>query len=433
MKSKQHRDTCLNFTNKRLNLLYYPSTKGNSGYSISKLFKQTNKVFFDPGLINTAITSSSITYVNGTKGILQYRGYSIEDLAKYSNFLETSYLLIYNRLPTSKEFNNFDLNIRNNFNLPKYAKKFLENLPDNIHPIFMLSSYISTLSGVYGDNYSNITTIDQVESSIYRLFAQVFIFTSYIYRKLNGQSQFNEPVFFKNKSLIENFLYICFMDNPRVNISCSKLMQLMNIIFIVHADHEQSCSTTAVRLVGSTHASIFSSVIAGIHALSGPLHGGAGESVLKMLNYINSTGCSIKKYLNKIKDKKTNIKLMGFGHRLYKTYDPRAKIIKNLVYEIFNLFNINDSIFDIAIRLEKEVLKDEYFMKRKLYPNIDFYTGLLYKAMGFPEKMFSTLFVISRISGWIAQWKEMRDDKNSKLIRPKQIYIGYLQKKYPKK
>jgi citrate synthase len=401
--------------------------EGNEGYDISKLLKQTGAVAFDPGFMNTAATTSAITYIDGDAGILRYRGYPIEQLAEHSSFLEVSYLLIYGNLPTPTELEAFDQRIRHHTLLHEELKGFFSGFPRDAHPMPVLSSAVSALSTFYQDSLDPFNA-EHVEVSTYRLLAKMPVIAAYALKKSIGQ-----PMLYPDNSqnLVENFLRLSFglpAEQYEVDPVVAKALDLL---LILHADHEQNCSTSTVRLVGSSNANLFASVSAGINALFGPAHGGANEAVLKMLRQIQADGTKPEDYMEKVKNKEDGVRLMGFGHRVYKNYDPRAKIVKATAHEILTKLGGNDELLDIALRLEEKALNDDYFIQRKLYPNVDFYTGLIYKAMGFPEKMFTVLFAIGRLPGWIAQWREMISDPNTKIGRPRQLYIGEPERDYP--
>ena len=401
--------------------------EGNEGYDVSKLLKQTGAVAFDPGFMNTAATTSAITYIDGDAGILRYRGYPIEQLAQHSSFLEVSYLLIYGNLPSATELEAFDQRIRHHTLLHEELKGFFSGFPRDAHPMPVLSSAVSALSTFYQDSLDPFNA-EQVEVSTYRLLAKMPVIAAYALKKSIGQ-----PMLYPDNShnLVENFLRLSFglpAEQYEVDPVVAKALDLL---LILHADHEQNCSTSTVRLVGSSNANLFASVSAGINALFGPAHGGANEAVLKMLRQIQADGTKPEDYMEKVKNKEDGVRLMGFGHRVYKNYDPRAKIVKATAHEILSKLGGNDELLEIALRLEEKALNDDYFIQRKLYPNVDFYTGLIYKAMGFPEKMFTVLFAIGRLPGWIAQWREMISDPNMKIGRPRQLYIGEPERNYP--
>ncbi|MCC3290377.1 MULTISPECIES: citrate synthase [unclassified Arthrobacter] len=405
------------------------AAEGNNGYDVSKLLKQTGTVTFDPGFMNTAATTSAITYIDGDQGILRYRGYPIEQLAKHSSFLETSYLLIYGELPTPTELENFDQRIRRHTLLHEDLKGFFGGFPRDAHPMPVLSSAVSALSTFYQDSLDPFDE-EQVELSTVRLMAKLPVIAAYAHKKSIGQ-----PMLYPDNSmnLVENFMRLSFGLPAEPYEIDPDLVKALDLLLILHADHEQNCSTSTVRLVGSSNANMFASVSAGISALFGPLHGGANEAVLNMLRDIQATGMQPETFMEKVKNKEDGVKLMGFGHRVYKNYDPRAKIVKATAHDILAKLGGNDELLDIAMRLEEKALADDYFIERKLYPNVDFYTGLIYKAMGFPEKMFTVLFAIGRLPGWIAQWREMMQDPQTKIGRPRQLYTGAPERNYPQR
>ncbi|ABK04190.1 citrate synthase [Arthrobacter sp. PvP102] len=401
--------------------------EGNEGYDVSKLLKQTGAVAFDPGFMNTAATTSAITYIDGDAGILRYRGYPIEQLAQHSSFLEVSYLLIYGNLPTPTELDAFDQRIRRHTLLHEELKGFFGGFPRDAHPMPVLSSAVSALSTFYQDSLDPFNA-EHVEVSTYRLLAKMPVIAAYALKKSIGQ-----PMLYPDNSmnLVENFLRLSF-GLPAEQYELDPVMvKALDLLLILHADHEQNCSTSTVRLVGSSNANLFASVSAGINALFGPAHGGANEAVLKMLRQIQTEGIKPEDYMEKVKNKEDGVRLMGFGHRVYKNYDPRARIVKDTAHEVLGKLGGNDELLDIAMRLEEKALGDDYFIQRKLYPNVDFYTGLIYKAMGFPEKMFTVLFAIGRLPGWIAQWREMINDPSTKIGRPRQLYTGEPERNYP--
>jgi citrate synthase len=403
------------------------AVEGNAGYDVSKLLKDTGAVTYDPGFVNTAATSSAITYIDGDKGILRYRGYPIEELAEHSSFLEVSYLLIYGNLPSASELEKFDQRIRRHTMLHEDLKGFFGGFPRDAHPMPVLSSAVSALSTFYQDSLDPFDD-EQVEMATIRLMAKMPVIAAYAHKKSIGQ-----PMLYPDNSmgLVENFLRLSFGLPAEPYEMDPVVVKALDLLLILHADHEQNCSTSTVRLVGSANANMFASVSAGINALFGPLHGGANEAVLNMLRQIQASGEPVEKFVERVKNKEAGVKLMGFGHRVYKNYDPRAKIVKATAHEILAKLGGNDELLDIAMRLEEVALTDEYFISRKLYPNVDFYTGLIYKAMGFPEKMFTVLFAIGRLPGWIAQWREMMKDPQTKIGRPRQLYTGEPERMYP--
>ncbi|ALE92825.1 hypothetical protein AOC05_11845 [Arthrobacter alpinus] len=417
----------LRYDGGELELPRIEAVEGNAGYDVSKLLSTTGAVTYDPGFVNTAATSSAITYIDGDEGILRYRGYPIEELAEHSSFLEVSFLLIYGNLPTPAELDKFDQRIRRHTMLHEDLKGFFGGFPRDAHPMPVLSSAVSALSTFYQDSLDPFDD-EQVEMATIRLMAKMPVIAAYAHKKSIGQ-----PMLYPDNSmgLVENFLRLSFGLPAEPYEMDPVVVKALDLLLILHADHEQNCSTSTVRLVGSANANMFASVSAGINALFGPLHGGANEAVLNMLREIQASGEPVEKFVERVKNKEAGVKLMGFGHRVYKNYDPRAKIVKATAHEILEKLGGNDELLAIAMRLEEVALTDEYFISRKLYPNVDFYTGLIYKAMGFPEKMFTVLFAIGRLPGWIAQWREMMKDPATKIGRPRQLYTGEPERMYP--
>ncbi len=417
----------LNYQEHELELPVESAVEGNCGLTIGPLLKTTGAVTYDPGFMNTANAKSAITYIDGDEGILRYRGYPIEQLAEKSNFLEVSYLLIYGELPTPEQLADFDNVTRRHTLLHEELKDFFSGFPRDAHPMPVLSSAVSALSTYYPDSLDPFDA-EQVERSTYRLLAKVPTIAAYAYKKSVGQ-----PMLYPDNdlSITENFLRGCFGVPAEQYEIDPEIARALDVLLILHADHEQNCSTSTVRLVGSSQANMFASISAGINALYGPAHGGANEAVLKMLRQIQGGDVSPETFMEKVKNKEDGVRLMGFGHRVYKNYDPRARVVKGLADNLLEKLGGNDELFEIAQRLEQKALEDDYFIERKLYPNVDFYTGLIYKAMGFPEKMFTPLFALGRLPGWIAQWREMINDPATKIGRPRQIYIGEPQRDYP--
>jgi len=408
-----------------LDLSVVPATQGNSGLDISALMKTTGDVTLDVGFVNTASCKSDITYIDGDAGILRYRGYPIEQLAKGSSFLETSYLLIYGELPSETQLTEFDLKLRKHTLLVEDMKSFFDGFPRDAHPMPVLSSAVSALGTFYQDSQDPFDS-EQAEISTIRLMAKMPTIAAYAFRKSQGQ-----PFLYPNNdyNLVENFLWMTFGQPTERYEMDPDLVKALDLLFILHADHEQNCSTSTVRLVGSSEANLFNSISAGIHALSGPLHGGANSAVLAMLDGIKADGGDVSEFVRKVKDKEDGVKLMGFGHRVYKNYDPRAAIIRDTAHDILTKLGTNQTL-DLAMELEQKALEDDYFVERKLYPNVDFYTGLIYESMGFPTNMFTVLFAIGRLPGWIAQWHEMINDPATKIGRPRQVYTGYPERDY---
>ncbi|MEO6020901.1 MAG: citrate synthase [Knoellia sp.] len=402
------------------------ATEGNNGYDISALLKETGDTTLDIGFVNTASCNSAITYIDGDQGILRYRGYPIDQLAEKSNFLEVSYLLVYGELPSESELSAFTERLRQHTMLHEDLKAFFNGFPRDAHPMPVLSSAVSALGTFYQDSLDPFDK-EHVEISTIRLLAKLPTIAAYAYKKSIGQ-----PFLYPDNelSLTENFLRMTF-GVPATDYEIDPdMVKALDQLLILHADHEQNCSTSTVRLVGSAHANLFNSVSAGIHALSGPLHGGANSAVLEMLGGILDDGGDVDTFVKKVKNKEDGVKLMGFGHRVYKNYDPRAAIVKKTTDTILSKDGVRDPLLDIALRLEQVALSDDYFIERKLYPNVDFYTGLIYKAMGFPTKMFTVLFAMGRLPGWIAQWREMIEDPDTKIGRPRQIYTGEPERDY---
>ena len=403
-----------------LELPVVPAVEGNNGLDVSSLLKTTGDVTLDVGFVNTASCRSEITYIDGGEGILRYRGYPIEQLAEKSNFLETSYLLIYGELPSAAQLEEFDQRIRRHTLLVEDMKGFFNGFPRDAHPMPVLSSAVSALGTFYQDSLDPFDP-EAVEISTIRLMAKLPTIAAYAFRKSQGQ-----PFLYPNNdfNVVENFLWMTF-GQPTEDYQLDPVMaKALDLLFILHADHEQNCSTSTVRLVGSSEANLFSSISAGIHALSGPLHGGANSAVLEMLEEIKAGGGDVKEFVRKVKNKEEGVKLMGFGHRVYKNYDPRAALVKKTAHEIFSKVGGGNPLLDLALELEQTALEDDYFVERKLYPNVDFYTGLIYESMGFPSNMFTVLFSIGRLPGWIAQWREMISDPATKIGRPRQLYVG---------
>jgi citrate synthase len=402
-------------------------TDGHDSIDISTFMKQTGFTALDQGFVNTASTRSAITFIDGDTGILRYRGYAIEDVAANSTFLETAWLLIYGELPTPAQLGEFDEKIRRHTLLHEDLRRFFDALPHNAHPMSVLSSAVSAL-GTYYEDSLNVHDPEQVEISTIRLLAKLPVIAAYAHKKSLGQA-FLYPD--NSLSFVDNFLKLNFgnMAEPyEINPVLSKALERL---LILHEDHEQNASTSTVRLVGSTEANIFASISAGINALYGPLHGGANEAVLKMLAEIKASGEGVQKFVERVKNKEDGIRLMGFGHRVYKSFDPRAKLVKESADEVLEALGVQDDLLDIAKELEGVALSDDYFIERKLYPNVDFYTGVIYKAMGFPTRMFTVLFAIGRLPGWIANWREMSEDPATKIGRPQQLYTGAPSRPWP--
>ncbi len=380
----------------------------------------TGMVTLDPGFVNTAACSSEITFIDGDAGILRYRGYPIEQLAEQSNFLEVSYLLIHGELPTQAQLAHFTGQITMHTLLHEDLKRFFEAFPRDAHPMPVLSSAVSALSTFYQDSLNPFDE-PNVELSTIRLLAKLPTMAAYAYKKSVGQALLYPD---NSLGLVENFLRMTFGLPTKQYVPDPAITKALDLLFMLHADHEQNCSTSTVRMVGSSEANLFASISAGINALFGPLHGGANAAVLEMLESIRDGGGNVDEFVRKVKDKHEGVRLMGFGHRVYKNYDPRAKIVKATADEILTNLGTSDHLLDLAKQLEERALSDDYFISRKLYPNVDFYTGLIYRAMGFPTRMFTVLFALGRLPGWIAHYREMIKDPATKIGRPRQVYTG---------
>src|SRR3954468_19546989 len=419
-------DVALRWPGGEMPLRVIPSTEGSEGIDTSKLLSTTGQVALDIGFVNTAACTSAITYIDGDQGILRYRGYPIDQLAGKASFVEVSYLLIYGELPTADQLAEFDQRIRRHTLLHEDLKQFFKGFPLDAHPMPVLSSAVSALSTFYQDALDPFND-EQVELSTTRLLAKLPTIAAYAYKKSEGQ-----PFLYPNNScgLVENFLRMTFGFPAEPYEQDPEMVKALDMLFTLHADHEQNCSTSTVRLVGSSHANLFASVSAGINALFGPLHGGANQSVLEMLQSIKADGGNIPRFVERVKNKEPGVKLMGFGHRVYKNYDPRAQLVKETADTVLSKLGGNNELLDMARQLEEIALSDDYFVQRKLYPNVDFYTGLIYRAMGFPVKMFTVLFALGRLPGWIAQWREMIEDPATKIGRPRQVYTGYTERAF---
>ncbi len=393
------------------------------GIDVAKLRSATKAITFDPGYGNTGACESAVTFIDGEKGILRYRGYPIEQLAEKSNFVEVSYLLIHGKLPTPAELDEFQHNLTYHSLVHEEMKKFFEGYPPTAHPMAILAAMVVSLSAYYPDTDDP----DVIDLNIIRLLAKLKTLAAFSYKKSIGQ-----PYIYPRNDLdyASDFLHMMFAV-PSEDYSVSPTLQrALDLLLILHADHEQNCSTSTVRMVGSSRANLFASIAAGVCALWGPLHGGANQQVINMLQMIQDDDGDYKKYMEMAKDKESNFRLMGFGHRVYKNFDPRAQILKKSADDVLNELGVHDPLLDIAKNLEEIALKDEFFIERKLYPNVDFYSGIIYRAMGIPTDMFTVMFAMGRLPGWIAQWKEMRDDPSSRINRPRQIYTGSTARDY---
>ncbi|MDX5337548.1 MAG: citrate synthase [Cyclobacteriaceae bacterium] len=401
-------------------------TENEPAIDIAKLRSETGLITLDSGFKNTGSTTSSITFLDGELGILRYRGYRIEDLAEKSTFIEVAYLLIYGELPTQAQYEQFTKEITYHTLVHEDIKKILDGFPSNAHPMGVLSSLICSLSAFYPDSLNPNRSAEDVNLSIIRLLAKMPTFAAWAYKNKMGH-----PVNYPDNSLdyCSNFMKMMFALPAEKYEIDPVVAKALDALLILHADHEQNCSTSTVRIVGSSQASIYASISAGINALWGPLHGGANQSVIEMLEAIKADGGDAKKYLDKAKDKNDPFRLMGFGHRVYKNFDPRAKIIKKAADDVLGKLGVKDPVLDIAKELEYAALNDQYFVDRKLYPNVDFYSGIIYRALGIPTDMFTVMFALGRLPGWIAQWKEMREN-GEPIGRPRQVYTGATERDY---
>ncbi len=401
-------------------------TEGERGIDIGALRAKTGLVTLDPAFMNTASTKSAITFIDGDKGILRYRGIPIEQLAEHSTFVETAYLLVYGNLPTKDQLAEFSNRLTRHSLIHEDMKHFFEGFPATAHPMAILSSMVVSLSSFYPEAL-DVENTEVVDITIARLISKVRTIAAFAYKKSIGQ-----PFVYPKNSLsyCSNFMNMMFSVPAEDYHVDEEIVRALNLLLILHADHEQNCSTSTVRLVGSGKANLFASVSAGICALWGPLHGGANQEVIEMLEAIHRDGGDVKKYVALAKDKNSGFKLMGFGHRVYKNFDPRAKIIKQAADKVLARLGVNDPMLDIAKALEEAALKDPYFVERKLYPNVDFYSGIIYRAMGIPTNMFTVMFALGRLPGWIAHWKEMMEDSSTKIGRPRQIYTGSTERIY---
>ncbi len=416
----------LNYDGKEIDLPIITGSENENAIDISKIRSETGLITLDKGYKNTGSTTSKITYLDGEKGILRHRGYSIEELASKSTFTEVSYLLIYGELPNIKQLEDFENRIRGHTLVHEDFKIILEGYPSKAHPMGILSSLITSLTAFYPESLDPSRSKNLVDLSIVRILGKFPTFAAWSYKKRNGH-----PIIYPDNKLdyCSNFLRMMFELPSEPFKQNSVITDALNKLLILHADHEQNCSTSTVRIVGSAQSSIYPSISAGINALWGPLHGGANQAVIEMLDRITKDGNNIDKYIKKAKDKNDPFRLMGFGHRVYKNFDPRAKIIKKAADNVLDKLGVNDPVLDLAKKLEKIALEDQYFVDKKLYPNVDFYSGIIYKALGFPPEMFTVMFAFGRLPGWISQWKEMRENKEP-LGRPRQIYTGENARKY---
>ncbi len=403
-------------------------TEGEKALDISALRKQSGYITLDNGYVNTGATESAITYLNGEEGILRYRGYPIEELAEHSSFLEAAYLLLHGRLPSEAEYAAFRHTITMHTLIHEDLKHLYDSFPKDSHPMSILSSMITTLSGYYTDSIDPLNA-NHRDISITRLLAKTPTIAAYSYKKSMGQ-----PFVYPRNDLsyTANFLNMMF-SVPATDYEINPVMErALDILLILHADHEQNCSTSTVRLVGSSQANCYASIASGVNALWGPLHGGANQAVIEMLERIHKDGSSVEKFLAMAKDKASAFRLMGFGHRVYKNFDPRARIIKDACDKLLESLGMQDPLLEIAKELEERALKDEYFIERRLYPNVDFYSGIIYRAIGIPTEMFTVMFALGRMPGWLAQWKELTESPSPRIGRPRQIYQGAQKRSYTK-
>ncbi|HMA99747.1 MAG TPA: citrate synthase [Spirochaetota bacterium] len=396
-------------------------TKGEKAIDFSSLRKKTSYISYDPGFGSTGSCKSDITFINGEKGILSFRGISIEELAEHSSFLETAYLLIKGELPAEKELKRISSVCTENSLIHEDMLNFFGGFPPTAHPMLILSAMVASLNSYYCSLGQVELGSVEMDNVMFGVISKIRTISAFSYKKALG-----EPFVYPSgdRKYITNFLHMMFSSPIREYEPDPDIVRALEVLFIMHADHEQNCSTSTVRLVGSSLSNLFASIAAGINALWGRLHGGANQKVIEMLEMIKNDGGNTQKYIDMAKDKNNKFRLMGFGHRVYKNYDPRARIIKNLAHKILNRFSIDDPLMDIALELEEKALKDSYFKEKKLFPNVDFYSGLIYREIGFPTDMFPVLFAIARLPGWIAQWKEMRESSEFRIGRPRQIYTG---------
>jgi|TARA_B100001964_G_scaffold214813_1_gene252681 citrate synthase len=416
----------LHFDGKKIKLPVVIGTENETAIDISRLRQETGIITLDKGFKNTGSTESSITFLNGEKGILRYRGYSIEELAEKSTFLEVAFLLIYGELPNSEELDNFQEEVSKHTLVHEDVRAILDGFPSKSHPMGVLSSLVSSLTAFYPKSLDPNRSAEEVNGTIIRSIAKLPTLAAWSFK-----NRMRQPVIYPDNSLgyCENFVRMMF-SLPTVDYDVNPVIaKALDKLLILHADHEQNCSASTVRIVGSSHASLYASISAGIAALWGPLHGGANQAVIEMLEEIKEDGGDIDKYVTKAKDKEDSFRLMGFGHRVYKNFDPRATIIKKAADDVLAELGIDDPVLDIAKKLEKVALEDEYFKARGLYPNVDFYSGIIYRALGIPTDMFTVMFALGRLPGWIAQWKEMREN-HEPIGRPRQVYTGANERKY---
>jgi citrate synthase len=413
----------LDYAGKRLDMPVVAGSEGELGVDIAQLRSKTGLITLDPGFGNTGACRSAITFIDGERGILRYRGYPIEELAEKSTFLEVAWLLIYGELPTRAQLEGFSSEISRHTMLHENFGRFFEGLPKDAHPMPVCAAAVGALATFY----QQPETEAHIQDSVIRLIAKMPTIAAYSYKHSLGQ-----PFMYPRNSLdyCANFLHLMFATPCEEYAVHPVLAKALDLLLILHADHEQNCSTSTVRVVGSSRANLFASIAAGISALWGPLHGGANQQVIEMLERIEAEGGDVRKFVDRAKDKKDNSRLMGFGHRVYKNFDPRAKILKASCTDVLNALGITSRQLELAMQLEEIAIHDEYFISHKLYPNVDFYSGIIYKALGIPVNMFTVMFTLGRLPGWIAQWKEMRQDPETRIARPRQIYTGATERSY---
>jgi citrate synthase len=417
---------CLTVGGREVLLPIEEGSEGERGVHIGNLLRDAGLTTLDYGFANTAVTRSAITYIDGDAGIVRYRGYPIEELCEKSNFLEVAYLLIYGELPTAEQCSAWTPQLKRHTLLHEDLRRFFEAFPRDAHPMAVLASAVAALGTFYQDTEDPYDP-DDVEISTIRLLAKVPTIIAFAYKRSVGQS----PVYPNNQlEYVENFLRMMFAVPAEEYCVDPEVADVLRQLLILHADHEQNCSTSTVRMVGSSRANLYASISAGVSALWGPLHGGANQEVVEMLEQIAADGGNVRKYIERAKDHKDHFRLMGFGHRVYRNYDPRARIIKSAAQRMLTRLGADDHLLQVALRLEEEALADEYFVERKLYPNLDFYSGIIYRALGFPTNMFPALFAMGRLPGWIAQWRELMADPETKIGRPRQIYTGHTRRAF---
>jgi citrate synthase len=410
----------LRIDGKAFNFPIIIGSEGEKAIDISNLRKETGYITLDPSFANTGACCSEITYIDGERGILRYRGIPIEELAEKRLFIEVAYLLLHGNLPDENQYKQFSILLNEHSLLHEDMRHLFDGFPRGSHPMHIMSTMLNSMATFY-PNVDTLSLSEDIDVTATRLISTFRTMAAFAYKKSIGQP----PVYPRpDLTYCANFLNMMFDSPVNPYTIDAEIVEVMNLLFILYADHEQNCSTTTVRTIGSAQVNLYATISAGVSALSGPLHGGANQAVIEMLSKIRSGGYSVDQFIEMAKNKNNPVKLMGFGHRVYKNYDPRAKIIKEATVRILKKLDIKDTLLDIAMELESKALSDSYFVERKLYPNVDFYSGILYRALGFPTNMFTVLFALGRLPGWIAHWKEMVSDKNSKIVRPRQIYTG---------